>query len=81
MVTLMRTDMARAEKFISKERTPKPFSFGKAVTNGCDGFASKLLGWPEPLIRGGVERGADGNINHAESFQSVRRSTCRRGRR
>lgn len=24
--------------------------------NGCDGFAKKLLGWPDSLILGGIER-------------------------
>jgi hypothetical protein len=34
-------------------------------------FATKILGWPEQMIIGGVRRGNTSRIEHADAYQSV----------
>ncbi|KAJ8039814.1 Protein patched-like 1 [Holothuria leucospilota] len=44
---------------------------GYQLTGGCEGFAKKLMKWPEELIIGGTTKNSSGYIESAEALQSI----------
>ncbi|PFX16833.1 Protein patched-like 1 [Stylophora pistillata] len=44
---------------------------GVEVTDGCQGFATKYLDWPEELIVGGIKKNSSGTIRSAEALQTI----------
>ncbi|KAK7100530.1 hypothetical protein V1264_023464 [Littorina saxatilis] len=44
---------------------------GGTLTNGCTGFSSKYMQWPEDLLFGGVMKNKTGHISRIEAYQSV----------
>ncbi|CAH3129517.1 unnamed protein product [Pocillopora meandrina] len=51
-------------------RKEKP-DIGVEVTDGCQGFATKYLDWPEELIIGGVTKNRTDFVRSAEALQSI----------
>ncbi|KAK7490526.1 hypothetical protein BaRGS_00018312 [Batillaria attramentaria] len=44
---------------------------GAMFTNGCSGFSTKYMNWPEDLLFGGVMKNKTGHISRVEAYQSV----------
>lgn len=49
----------------------QPLDLGAEITNGCYGFATKYMHWPEDLIVGGVSKNKTGHIKQAKALQTV----------
>jgi hypothetical protein len=74
MQTLLQSDPSKARQFVPDELMPKPLDLTTIMADGCDGFATSILGWPEPLIIGGVKHTTvDGKqqLIKAEAYQTV----------
>ncbi|XP_064605910.1 protein patched homolog 1-like [Liolophura sinensis] len=53
------------------KKSGNPPNIGEQLTNGCQGFATKYMNWPEELIVAGVRKSRNGQIIKAEALQSV----------
>jgi hypothetical protein len=71
MTTLLKTQPDVAKKFLTDDMMPQQVDYGKILSNGCVGFATQILGWPEQLIMGGVKRNGENVVTKVESFQTV----------
>uniref|UniRef100_A0A0N5AYX8 SSD domain-containing protein n=1 Tax=Syphacia muris TaxID=451379 RepID=A0A0N5AYX8_9BILA len=57
-------------EFLTEKERPVYPNYGEVMTGGCEGFAKKIMRWPEDLIIGGVKR-KNHKLVGAEAFQSV----------